>query len=273
MRTHGRRDAARTRTGWRHGGRAPVDDVVDWELAAVAGRSGRAPAPQVARDEAAAVVAELRRLAAERPRTSQGFTGLTARRGPADAWWSTGAGWVEVNIDGFAADARAAAGQGRRRAATAGAPGAGRGRLPGHRASRSAPCWPTRRRGAGPVRAVLPSAGPTASGTGCCWSRRTSSRWSASSASTRPTSGLGLPARGDPPGPVHRRAVAARRTLVERIRKFLMATDLDPPRSPTGSATCCATRRDVAPRQGRASPHRPGADPGAAGDRSTGSPR
>ena len=46
-----------------------------------------------------------------------------------------------------------------------------------------------------------------------------------SSASTRPTSGSGLSARGDPPAAVHRRAVAARH-LEGEIAEFVAATDL-----------------------------------------------
>ena len=45
---------------------------------------------------------------------------------------------------------------------------------------------------------------------GCCWSRRTSCTSSASSGRPARLPALGVPARGDPPGAVHRGAVAAR---------------------------------------------------------------
>ena len=120
----------------------------------------------------------------------------------------------------------------RAKRASPAAVGAGR-RLPGHRRSRSAPCsasW--RRKVLGQFDPFHPEPGPRPPG-GCCWSRPTSSHVERElDVDPQRLPALGLPARGDPPGAVHRGAVAARPPAR--------------PRSTRSSTAPSSTRRAVA---------------------------
>lgn len=75
--------------------------LVDWDLA-VATATRLVPAgPSVTRDEAHAVVADLRALAVEAERHVHEFTGLQAPEGPDTVAVVDRPGWVRGNVDGF----------------------------------------------------------------------------------------------------------------------------------------------------------------------------
>ena len=126
---------------------------------------------------------------------------------PRRSWWSTGRAGSQANADGFADGPRAgrSTSSPRRRARPTGlSPG---DRLPGHRRrGRRLLLGFLGRQGARPVRPVLSRpARPAAAGRAQHRARRARAR-------RRPARlpALGVPARGDPPGAVHRRAVDAR---------------------------------------------------------------
>jgi coenzyme F420 biosynthesis associated uncharacterized protein len=74
---------------------------VDWDLAAAtAGALGRS-GPRVTHEEAADVVAELRRLAAEAADHVEAYTGLSAAAGPAPIRVIDRRDWAEANISGL----------------------------------------------------------------------------------------------------------------------------------------------------------------------------
>jgi coenzyme F420 biosynthesis associated uncharacterized protein len=82
-------------------GRGPVDDLIDWELAARTAAAVGRPGPQLGRDEAAAVVAELRAAARAAVPHVERITRLTGA-GPADDVLVVDrAGWARVNARGF----------------------------------------------------------------------------------------------------------------------------------------------------------------------------
>ena len=164
------------------------------------------PGPKVTLEEAHDIVADLRRLALEAEDHVREFTGLAPVGDPGKVVVVDRPGWAEANVQGFevlltpVVDKLAA-----------------RKRQPGP-ITRAVGAKVTGvqvglvlglpvRQGARPVR-VLRRPAPAR---GCsCWSRRTSSPSSAARGRPARLPALGLPARGHPPGAVHRRAVAAR---------------------------------------------------------------
>ena len=180
------------------------------------------------------------------------FTGLHARASAtAPVLVVDRAGWIQANADGFARRHRAAdreaAGQARRVQRRHRG-----GRLQGHRRSRSAACsasCPRRcsassTRSPGRARRQRHRRRPAAAGRAEHRARRARAR-------RRPDRlpAVGVPARGDPPGAVHRRAVDARPHPAARSSDLVEAIDLDPAgsrrcsaRAYAGSATCVARR-------------------------------
>jgi coenzyme F420 biosynthesis associated uncharacterized protein len=80
---------------------SPVADVVDWDLAARTARKLLRPGPETTREQAAKVVAELRRFATESEQHVRDFTGLHATSATAPIVVVDRAGWVQANADGF----------------------------------------------------------------------------------------------------------------------------------------------------------------------------
>ncbi len=80
---------------------SPAADIVDWELAARTARKLLRPGPETTREQAARVVAELRRFANESEQHVRDFTGLHATSATAPVVVVDRAGWVQANADGF----------------------------------------------------------------------------------------------------------------------------------------------------------------------------
>ena len=184
-------------------------------------RPRRRAGPGRQRRRGRAAVAELR--AARRPLDRPGARVHRAgRRGraPRRCWSSTGPAGSQANADGFATMLRPLVDKlTEKKRADRARPGR---RLAGHRRrGRAAARLPGRPRcSASSTRSTTPGR-PAAR-----WSRPTSCTSSASSsADPARLPALGLPARGDPPGAVHRRAVDARPPV-----------RADPARSPTPSS-------------------------------------
>ncbi|MCX4747382.1 zinc-dependent metalloprotease [Kitasatospora sp. NBC_01287] len=80
-------------------------DMVDWNLAVATATRLARPGPQVTRDEARTVVAELRRHALAAEDAVRGFTGMRASRlaadGAAPVLVVDRVGWVRANVAGF----------------------------------------------------------------------------------------------------------------------------------------------------------------------------
>ncbi|SDC80243.1 zinc-dependent metalloprotease [Nocardioides lianchengensis] len=76
-------------------------EMVDWDLAVKLGSRIAGEGPTVSRDEAAAVVAELRADAARSTGLVREFTGLDAPDGTAPVLVVDRPGWVQANADGF----------------------------------------------------------------------------------------------------------------------------------------------------------------------------
>ena len=76
--------------------------MVDWDLAVRIGSRVAGDGPEVGRDEAAAVVAELRAGADRSTGLVREFTGLAAAERTAPVLVVDRAGWVQANADGFA---------------------------------------------------------------------------------------------------------------------------------------------------------------------------
>ena len=179
--------------------------MIDWDLAVSIGSRLAGDGPEASRDEAAAVVAELRRRRDRSTALVRDFTGLEATTNTAPVLVVDRAGWMQANADGFAtvlAPIVDQAGRRRRvrRPASAAAVGS---RITGVEVGRP-PRLP-RREGARPVRPVLRAVRATPPGGAQHRPRRAAARG-------RPPRlpALGLPPRGDPPGAVHRRPVARR---------------------------------------------------------------
>jgi len=79
---------------------SPVS-MVDWDLAVRIGSRLAGDGPQIGRDEAAEVVAELRADAGRSTGLVRDFTGLVAERHEAPVVVVDRAGWVQANADGF----------------------------------------------------------------------------------------------------------------------------------------------------------------------------
>ena len=77
-------------------------DMVDWDLAVRIGGRLAGEGPTVGRDEAAAIVDELRAGADRSTGLVREFTGLTARDHSAPVLVVDRAGWVQANADAFA---------------------------------------------------------------------------------------------------------------------------------------------------------------------------
>jgi len=76
--------------------------MIDWDLAVATATRMAGQGPVVSRDEADAVVAELRAGAARSTPLVREFTGLTAEAGTAPVLVVDRGGWVQANADGFA---------------------------------------------------------------------------------------------------------------------------------------------------------------------------
>ncbi|MCF2529308.1 zinc-dependent metalloprotease [Yinghuangia soli] len=76
-------------------------DMIDWDLAVSTANRLVRPGPEVTRDEARAVVAELRAHAAESEGHVRAFTGLDTRGNDTPVLIVDRAGWVRANVQGF----------------------------------------------------------------------------------------------------------------------------------------------------------------------------
>src|SRR5919108_1659648 len=79
-------------------------EMVDWNLAVATATRLVRPGPEVSRDEARAVVAELRRHAKASEEHVRSFTRMTAAGGPAHdtpVLVVDRAGWIKANVAGF----------------------------------------------------------------------------------------------------------------------------------------------------------------------------
>jgi coenzyme F420 biosynthesis associated uncharacterized protein len=76
-------------------------EMVDWGLAVTTAKRLMKPGPEVTRDEARAVVEELRRAAALSEQHVRDYTGLHAQSSSAPVLVVDRAGWVQANADGF----------------------------------------------------------------------------------------------------------------------------------------------------------------------------
>jgi len=83
------------------GERGEPGDMVDWALAVTTARRLMKPGPDVNRDEAAAVVAELRSSAKTAEGHVRDYTGLHTTSASAPVLVVDRGGWVEANADGF----------------------------------------------------------------------------------------------------------------------------------------------------------------------------
>ena len=195
--------------------------MIDWDLAISTGTRWARPGPQVSLTEARRTVAELRDLAGAVQQPVYQVTGMSAAQ---DGSIGPGRGGGPARLDqgerGRLPGRPRAAGrtaQGTkpgRRVPVSSRRGDQRGGLPGDRdPGRADPGLPVRP-GARPVRAVPPARGlpdrwPAA---GPAHPGRAEHRHDRARTRRRPARfpPLGLPARGDAPAAVHRRAVAAR---------------------------------------------------------------
>jgi coenzyme F420 biosynthesis associated uncharacterized protein len=78
-----------------------ASDMIDWELAVTVGTRLAGSGPEVSRDEADAVVAELRRDAARSTGLVREFTGLQAEEASAPLLVVDRPGWVQANAESF----------------------------------------------------------------------------------------------------------------------------------------------------------------------------
>ncbi|WP_436774243.1 zinc-dependent metalloprotease [Yinghuangia sp. YIM S09857] len=76
-------------------------DMIDWDLAVSTANRLVRPGPEVSRDEARAVVAELRVHAADSEGHVRGFTGLDTRGNDTPVLIVDRSGWVQANVQGF----------------------------------------------------------------------------------------------------------------------------------------------------------------------------
>ena len=168
--------------------------MVDWDLAVALGSRLAGDGPEITREDADAVVAELRADAARSTGLVREFTGLVAAEHTAPVLVVDRPGWVQANADGFATvlapvvdklSATRAPRRGSTHAVGSRVTGAEVGALLGFLAGK-----------------VLGQFDPFyGAGTGgCCSSRPTSCTSSASSASTRTTSGSGSASTRRPTG-------------------------------------------------------------------------
>ena len=182
-----------------------MDSMVDWDLAVSLGRRVAGDGPIVTAGEADAAVAELRAAADRSTGLVRDFTGLTAAERTAPVLVVDRPGWVQANADGVRrhARARSSTSSQEKKGAPNGVTRAVGSRVTGAR-GRAAARLP-RVQGARPVRPVPRADRPAAPGRAQHRPRRARAR-------RRPVRlpALGVPARGDPPGAVHRRPVDAR---------------------------------------------------------------
>jgi coenzyme F420 biosynthesis associated uncharacterized protein len=80
---------------------SPYAEMVDWDLAVVTAQRLMRPSPEISRAEAAEVVGELRRGAAESEEYVRDFTRLHAESATAPVLVVDRAGWIQANADGF----------------------------------------------------------------------------------------------------------------------------------------------------------------------------
>ena len=76
--------------------------MIDWDLAVTAATKLAGPGPSISRDEAAAVVAELRAGAERSTPLVREYTGLVASERSAPVLVVDRTGWIQANVDGFA---------------------------------------------------------------------------------------------------------------------------------------------------------------------------
>ena len=187
--------------------------MVDWDLAVRVGSRLVGEGPQVSRAEAVDAVEELRAGAERSSPLVREYTGLVASERTAPVLVVDRPGWIQANADGFAtviapADRQAAGEEGRARSDDRG------DRLADHRRRAGRDARLPRLEGAGPVRPVPREARRA----GAAAARRAQHRARRARAAGRPARlpALGVPARGDPPGAVHGRAVDDRPPALAR---------------------------------------------------------
>jgi coenzyme F420 biosynthesis associated uncharacterized protein len=78
-----------------------ASDMIDWELAVAVGSRLAGPGPEVGRDEAEAVVAELRRDAARSTGLVRAYTGMVAQEATAPLLVVDRPGWIRANTESF----------------------------------------------------------------------------------------------------------------------------------------------------------------------------
>ena len=188
-------------------GRAPIDDVVDWGLAARTAAIVGGPGPRLERADAEVIVADLRAAARAAAPHVAGITRLHAPVGSDEGVLVVDrGGWAAVNARGFRGLLEPVVAEAARRRGEQAARVRHRRREQDHRrrGRRAArlPLLP----GARPVRRLLPGR------RGCCSSRRTWSASSASSTSTPPTSGSGCACTRRPTGCSSARSPGSPRT-------------------------------------------------------------
>ncbi|MGH3446891.1 MAG: zinc-dependent metalloprotease [Nocardioidaceae bacterium] len=83
------------------GAAGDVGSMVDWDLAVTTARRLMKPGPDVDRDDAAQIVADLRRYAAESEEYVRAYTGLRAESATAPVLVVDRPGWVQANVDGM----------------------------------------------------------------------------------------------------------------------------------------------------------------------------
>lgn len=171
--------------------------MVDWNLAVATATRLMRPGPDVSRDEARAVVAELRRHARSAEEHVRGFTNLgTPETHDTPLLVVDRPGWVRANVAGFRELLKPLLDKMQERRGTSpgnvmmGAvggkvTGVELGMLLSFLASRVLGQYETFAPATGTSRPA-----PTAAD-GCCWSPPTSSTWSANSTWSRTTSGCG----------------------------------------------------------------------------------
>lgn len=176
-------------------------EMVDWNLAVATATRFVRPGPEISREEARAVVAELRRHAKASEEHVRSFTRMIPEgHEPEDTpvLVVDRAGWIRANVAGFRELLRPLLGkmQDRRGSGPGNAVlGAVGGKVTGVELGMLLSFLASRVLGQyetfAPATRELPASSKGAAG--CCWSHRTSSTWSANSRSTRTTSGSGSP--------------------------------------------------------------------------------
>ena len=229
------------------------------------------PVPTIDRDEATSVVADLRRYAAQSEQHVRRYTLLETESATAPVVVVDRGGWVQANVDGLRLVIDPLVDKLRATRADPGPLATAIGsRVTGLEAGglfaflsnkvlgQFDPFFTGHLRGGRFERDVRRAAAP-----GGTEHRAGRAR---AQGGPRRLQALGVPARGDPPGPVHRRTVAARRTCSGEMEQLLAKTDLDPGRLAEMMRQAFERGAQAAARRrGRLAPRHP-ADTRAAGD-------